>query len=160
MELQWAQVFTQIIAFLVFLWILKRWAWGPLQKILDERQQKIAQEFADIEKQKQEVATMAADYSDRLKKIDKEAHARVTEGIREGERVARKIREEAEKRAEERLKRALAEIEAEKAKAKDEIRQEMVELSFNMVDKVLKQKSTPEQQQKWIDEFIQEADIR
>ena len=47
-----AQILTQIIGFLVALWILKRYAWKPLLGILDERRAKISGELDTIEQEK------------------------------------------------------------------------------------------------------------
>lgn len=160
MELEWAQVLTQIVAFLLFLWILRRWAWGPLQKLLDERQARIAKEFEKIAEQKKEAAKALLEYQQKLKQLEKEAKAKVNEGVKEGERAARKIREEADKKAEERLQRAQREIEGEKLQAKDDLKKEMVALSFQLAEKILEQKTTPEQQQKWLNEFVQKAEIQ
>ena len=160
MDLQLSQVLTQIVAFLIFLWILKRFAWGPLQKILDERKTKIQSEFDDIAREKNEVAEKATEYKQKLHDIDKEAKTKIKEATKEGEREAKLIKTAAEQRAVERLERANKEIEAEQIKAKDEMKKEIVKLSVQLAEKILEEKTTPEEHKKWMDDFVKEAHIK
>ena len=49
-----SQILTQLAAFLIFLAIMKRFAWGPILRLLDERRERIAGEFERIETLKSE----------------------------------------------------------------------------------------------------------
>src|SRR5215831_816607 len=40
------QVVTQILGFLILLWGMRKFAWGPVMKVLEDRRAKIAGEFA------------------------------------------------------------------------------------------------------------------
>ena len=40
---------TNIVAFLIFVFLLRKWAWGPLIAMLDERKEKIRGDFATAE---------------------------------------------------------------------------------------------------------------
>ena len=66
------QVVTHILGFLIFVWILKKYAWGPLLGLMEERRNKIAGEFKQIEKEKADVAALTNDYQKKLKEIDNE----------------------------------------------------------------------------------------
>lgn len=153
MKLALPQILTQVVAFLIFLWILKRYAWGPLQAILDERQQTIKAEFDAIEKEKKEAQTLAADYREKLRTIQKEARAKIQEGVKEGEQAAKRLKEVAGKQVEEMMENAKREIELGKIKAQDALKKEIIELSFTLTSKILQEESTPEQQKKWMDKF-------
>ncbi len=52
MNIEISQVITQIIGFLITVWLLKRFAWKPLLSMMDERRQKIKDEFQRIEDEK------------------------------------------------------------------------------------------------------------
>lgn len=66
MDIEIGQIVAQIFAFLIMLAILKRFAWKPLLKLMDERRERIINEFAAIEKQKQEVNGIKKSYLDKL----------------------------------------------------------------------------------------------
>lgn len=54
MEVEVGQVVSQIIAFLILLAVLKRFAWGPLLQLLEEREERIRSEFDTIAKHKED----------------------------------------------------------------------------------------------------------
>ena len=58
MDLQWQLLVTHAVGFLITLWILKKFAWGPLLHMLDERRKNISGEFEKIEHKKEEVTKL------------------------------------------------------------------------------------------------------
>ena len=48
------QVLTQILGFLLMVWILRRYAWGPLIGMLEARREKIAGDFKAADRAKAE----------------------------------------------------------------------------------------------------------
>ena len=53
MNFEWQLLLTHSFSFLITLWILKRFAWGPLLDLIDERREKIVGEFETIERDKE-----------------------------------------------------------------------------------------------------------
>jgi hypothetical protein len=45
---QASETITTIVAFVIFFWVMKKYAWGPLTVVLDERQRRISQGFEEI----------------------------------------------------------------------------------------------------------------
>ena len=70
MDVQWQQLLTHALGFLIVLWILKKYAWGPLLSMMEERRNKIAGEFQQIEDEKVNVAKLTSEYEGKLKDID------------------------------------------------------------------------------------------
>ena len=56
---------TQLVAFLLFLWVCNKYAVGPVLNLLDERRDKIAAQFDEIDSGKKRVATLKEDYEAR-----------------------------------------------------------------------------------------------
>jgi len=56
------QVLTQILGFLLMVWILRRYAWGPVIGMLEARREKIAGEFKEGERLKAEAVALKARY--------------------------------------------------------------------------------------------------
>ena len=69
------QVLTQILGFLLMVWILRRYAWGPVIGMLEARREKIAGEFKEGERLKAEAMALKARYDAELKTIDAQARA-------------------------------------------------------------------------------------
>src|SRR3989338_9782732 len=88
MKLIWQEILTQIFGFLIILVLLRIFAWKPILKLLDERKKRIASEFDNIEKAKQEMAKLREEYEVKLKEIDLEARKRIQEAIAGGQKMA------------------------------------------------------------------------
>lgn len=160
MEFEVKQVITQILAFLLMLWILKRYAWKPILGTLDARTQRIQKSFDDIEAQKEEVQKLDLAYKQKLHDIDDERHTIIGEAVKEGRKIAHEIQVEAQRQAKETLVKAHEEASREAEDMKAELKQSVVKLSFDLFEKLARTKISPEDQKKLNDELIKEADLK
>ena len=150
-------VVTQILGFLVMVWALRRWAWGPLLAVLEARREKIAGEFREADRLKAEALGLKAKYDADLKGIDAQARLRLQEAVAEGQRVAAEIKAQAQKDAAVRLERAADEIAREREKAKEILKQQVIGLSLRTAEKILRQKLDDPAQRRLAGEFIDEV---
>ena len=151
------QVATQILGFLLMVWILRRYAWGPLIGMLEARREKIAGEFKEADRLKAEAVGLKAKYEADLKTIEAHARHRMTEAVAEGQRVAEEIKSQAQKDAAARLERAGDEIAREREKAKEILKQQVIGLSLRTAEKILRQKLDDPAQRQLTGEFIDEV---
>src|SRR5437867_13201132 len=82
------QVITQILGFLLMVWILRRYAWGPVVGMLEARREKIAGELKEADRLKGEALGLKARYESELKGIEVQARQRMQEAGAEGQRAA------------------------------------------------------------------------
>src|SRR5262245_16080351 len=151
------QVLTQILGFLLMVWILRRYAWGPLLAMLEARREKIAGEFKEADRLKGEAIELKARYDADLKGIEAQARQRLTEAVAEGQRVAGEIRAQAQKDAAQRIENAADEILREREKAKEVLKGQVIDLSMRTAEKILRQKLDDPAQRKLTAEFIDEV---
>lgn len=150
------QIITQIIGFLVALWILKRYAWQPMLSMLEERRERIQHELDETAADRANAAETLKSYEEQLKNIDVEGRAKLQEAVREGQQVASEIKDTARKDAEAFLERAREEIERDKAKAKIELKRDVVNLSLRATEKLLRERVDEERDRRMVDAFIDE----
>ena len=155
MELIWQEILTHIFGFLVILVLLKIFAWKPILKLLDERKKRIASEFDNIEKAKQELSKLREGYELKLKEIDLEARKRIQEAIAEGQRMASDLQNEAREEAKKVLVRAKENIELEVAKAKVELRDDIVSMTIVAAGKIINERLDDAKHKELIVEFIE-----
>ena len=148
---------TQILGFLLLLWGLRKWAWGPLTAQMEARRQKIAGEFAEAERRQQAADASQARLEQELRAIDVQARAKLQESVAEGQKVAAEIRAQAQKEAQERSLRAADEISREREKAKEVLKEQVIGLSLTMAEKILRTKLDDPAQRKLAGEFIDEV---
>ena len=151
------QVLTQILGFLLMVWILRRYAWGPVMGMLEARREKIAGEFKEADRLKAEALGLKARYDAELKTIDAQARQKIGEAVAEGQKVAGEIREQAQAEAAKRLEHAADEIEREREKAKEQLKQQVIHLSMRTAEKILRHKLDEPAQRQLTSEFIDEV---
>src|SRR6267142_6889805 len=97
------QVATQILGFLLLLWGLRKWAWGPVLGLLEARRQKIAGAFDEAERRKAEALELKAKYEQDLRGIEAQARQRIQQAVTEAQKVAAEIKSQAQSDAQQRL---------------------------------------------------------
>lgn len=151
------QVITQVLGFLILVWVLRQFAWGPLLGMLEARRQKIAGEFKEADRLKAEAQEVRARYEQELRGIEAQARQRIQEAMAEGQKVAGEIRAQAQTEATHRLQRAEDEIAREREKAKEILKEQIISLSLRSAEKILRQKLDGPAQRKLAAEFIDEV---
>ena len=134
------QILSQAISFIVLLMILRRFAWRPLLTILDERRRRIETTLGDVARQKTQMERLQADYSQRLAKIDDEARVKIQQAVLEGKRIALEVQEQARAQGQAILAKSKETVELELAKAKVTLRDQIVDMTVEAVERVLQQK--------------------
>lgn len=154
MDIEIGQVISQLLAFLIMFWILKRYAWKPLTRFMEERRQLIQSEFDSIANQKNEIKEIIEDYKEKLADIDSRARLKNQEEIAKGSKIAQSIKDEAQKQAKAIIALAQEETERELIKAKQELKKYIVDLVIDTSQKVIQEKITDEGKQKELIEKI------
>jgi F-type H+-transporting ATPase subunit b len=151
------QVATQILGFLILLWVLRKYAWGPLLAQLEARRQKIAGEFAEAERRQAQADEARARLDRAMRDIENQKRAKIQEGVAEGQRVAAEIQVQANQKATDRVARAQDEIARELEKAKELLKEQMIRISMRSAEKILREKLDDAHQRKLVSEFIDEV---
>jgi F-type H+-transporting ATPase subunit b len=151
------QVATQILGFLILLWVMRKFAWGPVLGMLEARRKKIADEFAAADRAKAEAAEARARFEAEMRGIEARSRQRLQEALAEGQKLAGEIRAQAQAEASARLARAQDDIARERESAKELLKEQMVHLSMRTAEKILRQKLDDPAQRKLIGEFVDEV---
>jgi len=158
MSIDWKQVLTHIGGFIIAVLILRRYAWGPILAMLDERRERIRQEFERIDTEKQGAAALKAEYDAQLRNIEAQARLRLQEAVQEGQKVAGEIREQARQDAHAQIERAREEIERERDKAAATLRNDMVDMVVNATGRLLQEQLDEKKQRALVASFIGSLD--
>ncbi len=148
---------TQVLGFLILVWILSRFAWGPIVAQLEARRQRIAGDFAEADRRQKAADELKAKYESDLRGIEVQARARLQEAVAEGQKVAAEMREQAQKEAQDRLAKAEDEIMREREKQKELLKEQVVMLSIKTAEKILAAKLDDPAQRQLASKFIDEV---
>ena len=152
------KVLTHIVGFLITVWVLRRYAWGPILGLLEERRARIQGEFDRIEQERREVAALQAKYEGQLKEIDALRRTRIQEGVNEGRRVADEIREAARQERVALMERTREDIEREWDKAHVALRDDMAAMVVAATEMLLREKIDGPRHIKLIENYLDEVE--
>jgi len=155
-EIDPKQILIHAIGFLILLAILKKFAWGTILGAMEARSKRIASEFEAIERAKQEIEKLKADYQERVAKIEEEARSKIQQAVDEGRRIGAEVEEAARTHAREALEKSKEAIALEVAKARLELKDQVVDLAIQATHKVLQQHLDEETDRRMIEAFIKE----
>jgi F-type H+-transporting ATPase subunit b len=148
------QIISQAISFLLLLVILRRFAWGPLLTILDQRRARIEGDLKHAADAKVEVARLREELDRRLAKIDEETRAKIQQAILEAKQISLQIQDEARTQGKAILAKSKETVELELAQAKVMLRDQVAEMTVQAVERVLKQKLDASADQRLIESIL------
>ena len=148
-----------LVTFVVVLIVLKKYAFTPIQQMIDQRRVAITADLDAAEKARGEAQAALAEYREQLAEARKEA-ARIVEDARrigEERRVADVAALEAETV---RLKeQAKAEIAAETRQALSDLKQHVAELTMAATEKVVRARLDAGEQKRLIEDALADVDF-
>ena len=153
-EIDWGQVITQIVGFLIVLGVLKKFAWIPVLDMLDERRDGIQAEFDAITSGKEDVASSQERLDTQLREIEAERRVRIQDAVQEGEKIGNEIKTKARMDAQGIIQRAEEQVVQDEAKAQVALRNKTVAMVVTATEKMLREKLDGDTHQKQIESFI------
>ena len=155
MQLVHDTILLAIAVFFLFL-AMSYLLFNPVRKMLEDRKLKIRTELDDAATDKADAAALKVQYEEKLKDIDKEAEAILSEARQKALHNEAKIVEEAKEEAARIVARANEEALLEKKRVVDEMKQEMIAVAAAMASKVISANIDINIQNQLVDETIKE----
>jgi F-type H+-transporting ATPase subunit b len=152
------EIVAQVINFLILFFLLRIFLWKRILGILDERREKIAQDFKTIEGTKKSVEELKNDYEKKMGSIEEMAKTKMHEAVLEGGKIVSEIKKEAYRDAEKIIQSARADIRYEITKAKNELKDKVVDLTIQATESVIREKLTVESDKKIVKEFLDQME--
>ena len=149
-----------ILTFLVLLTLLAKFAWGPLLKALESRQESIRKSLDDAQKAKEELERLHVESAEIMRQARVEADAIVSRSRGDAERLREEMKQKARAEADAIVKNAERQIQLETGRALQQIRREAVDLSVQIASKLIQRNLTREDNEKLIDEALRQVEPR
>ena len=148
-----------IVAFGITVFVLKRYAFGPIQKTIDERRERIRQSIEEAEHAREEARRLLEEHKALIGQARGEAEAILAEARRVGDAQRERMREEVEADRQRRLEETRRQIEGETARALTQIRAEVAELTLVATAKVTGKVLDDEDHRRLITDAIKDLDF-
>lgn len=154
------QLLIQLIAFIVFIALLWKFAVGPITRVLDERQLKIRESMEAAERMQAELKDTQARNEQVLQEARREAQDIVSTARTNGDQMIARAREEASAQAEEYLERARGTLRQETEQARQQLRNEVADLAVTAAGRIVRKELDPSAQARLIEDTLAEAGSR
>jgi len=145
---------VQVTNFLILFGILKWKLFGPIMKILEEREEKIRTDITKAEQARQEALDLKKDYEDQLKDAAREVRIIVQDATLQGEKIKSELMEKGRAEALRIKEEGQAQVKLEKERAISSLRAEVAGLSVNLASRLLKKNIDENSNRALIQEFI------
>jgi F-type H+-transporting ATPase subunit b len=148
-----------IVAFFITFFVLKRYAFGPIQTMIDERRAQIANSIAEADNARDEARNLLEEHRKLMQEARGEAEAIIAEARKTRDSMETRMREETETERQRRLEETRREIAAETARALDQIRAEVADLTLEATSIVVGRKLDADRDRELISEAIGSLDF-
>ncbi len=149
-------IFWTAITFLIVLLILKKTAWGPIVSMLEEREKGIQSAIDRAHSAKDEAESILKKNKELLAKADAEADRIIREGKEYADKVRSELTEKAQLESQKMIAAAKEEIEQEKRRALDVLRNEVADLAVKGAEKIIRTSLDAEKQKGVVEDMIRE----
>jgi F-type H+-transporting ATPase subunit b len=148
-----------IVCFLITLFVLKRYAFAPIQKLIDDRRERIRRSLEEADEARAEARNLLEEHRKLIGKARGEAEEILSEARQVGQAMQARVKEEADADRQRRMDETRRQIEAETRRALEQIRAEVADLSLIAAEKVTRKALDSDDQRRLIDEAIGELDF-
>lgn len=153
-------IFWMTISFIVLLIILGKYAWKPILKALENRENSIQKSLDEAKNAREEMAKLTSQNEQILKEARMEREAILKEAREIKDKIINDAKDAATAESNKIIQSAKETINAERISAINQIKNEVADLSVDIAKKVLqKELSSPEEQKKLIDSLVNQAKL-
>jgi len=153
--------FWQSMIFIGLLFLLRKYAWGPILSAVNERETSIKDALASAEAARTEMESLQSDNQRILKEARAEKEAMLKEARSTRAELINTAKEDAQAEADKILTQAQEAIQNEKRAAIIELREQVGSIAMDIAEKVLqKELENKDKQVQLIDQLIQDSDLK
>ena len=149
----WTALFTLLNTLTIF-FVGKKFLFGPVMKMIQDRQDEIDGMYSDANAAKADAETMRCDYQAKLDNAQATSERIVKEAVARGQAREEEIIRQANAEASAIMDKASADIAMEKKKALNDAKDEISEIAMAIAGKVVGRQLNDTDQSKLVDAFI------
>lgn len=146
---------AQILNLFIQAYLIKRFLFKPINEVLEKRRAKADAQIKEAEDARSEAQEMKERYEQDMAQAREKASEILTNAQRSADARSEEILREAGEAARSMREKAQADIEQEKKKAVNEIKNEIGSVAMEIAGKVIEREISEEDHRRLIDEFIE-----
>ena len=151
----WTALFT-LLNFLAVFFVGKRFLWGPVTKMVQDRQKEIDDMYSEADTARASAKAMEEEYQGKLSDARATSEQIVRDAVSRGQAREEEIIRQANAEASAMMDKAVADIALEKKKAINDAKDEIAGIAMEIAGKVVGRQLSDADQAKLVDQFIDE----
>lgn len=155
-EFSWTFVF-QIVNTLILYLVLKKFLFVPVTEFIQGRQDEIKSSYDDAEKTNEEAEKLKSEYEGKLDKVEEEKQEILIAAKKKADEQGSEIIKESKEQAAKLKEKAEQEIEIEKKKAINDVKDDISSMVIMAASKVLENEVDESRNKQLVDDFIKEV---
>jgi F-type H+-transporting ATPase subunit b len=159
LNLSWGLMVWTLITFGIAVFVLRRYAFEPLQQLIDQRRQTVQESMDAAEQTRSEAQRLLKEYQETLAKVRAEAEEILERSRLTGEHAKTEIMNDARAQADRVLTKAHEQIERDTRAAVRDLKSQIAELTALATEKVTTRSLTSADQERLIDEALAELRV-
>jgi F-type H+-transporting ATPase subunit b len=140
-------IFWMVIIFGIVVFVLRKFAWTPILNSLNDRESNINNALRAADEARKKMETLKADNEKIMAEAKNEKEKILHEAMDLKDKIIAEAKQKAEAETESNIKHARQQIQNEKVKAVNEMKQQMAELSLMIAEKVIRKELSDEKEQ-------------
>ena len=147
-----------IITFLLLVAILKKFAWGPLLKAIDDREARLKADLDGAKESRKQAEALKLEIDEQMKGLDVKSREILDQAAKEGDALRAKLKSDAENDAQKIRDKTKAELAEERDRLVRELRKDVAALSVMAAEKLVRKSVDADVQKSVLDAFFKDLD--
>lgn len=148
------QIVVSLLNLVILFLIVKKFLYKPIKKTLKDREEKLEEKYTQAELHLAEAESKEQELNEKLSEAKDTAEQIVSEATANAEKRKAEITAEAQAEAENIIRLAQAEAELERKRAQEDIKEQIVDVSLALSEKLIEREIKEEDHHNLIDSFI------
>ena len=153
----WTMIFAWLNLIILY-FFLRKLLFKPVKNMIDKRQKEIDDMYSDAESSREDAANLKSEYEEKISHANEESEEILKTAVRRAQLREEEILRDANQKAARTLARAEEQIELEKKKALNDIKDEISGIAADIAGAVIEREVSPEEHAEIIDAFIRDLD--
>lgn len=154
MLIDWFTTAAQIINFLILVFLLKHFLYGPIIRAMDRREQKITDRLSEAQASKKEAERQKSEFEDQLRELQQQKDSILTEAREKAETERKEMQQDFRRQMEETRHRWQQELARQQQRFLDDLRKRVIDQVLEIASRALGELADQELQGKMVAVFI------
>ncbi|NGP76568.1 F0F1 ATP synthase subunit B [Balneolaceae bacterium YR4-1] len=155
MNIDWFTLTAQIVNFLILLFLLRKFLYGPLRDVMEKREQKVTSRLEEAQQKLGEAETKRETYQQKLDELEHKKEQMISEAKAEADEKRKELEHEARKQVETMQKNWEESIELEKESFFNELHQQATYNAIDLLRKLVNSLASRSLEEVTIQKFIE-----